>query len=104
MHDDLVPALLADHAALVGEVPVDARAGVGFQVNLVAQACLLCERFEQCRHAPFALLVEVGDGVGAVELDRRSCAISEAVADEENAAGESLACAHQQAKHQAADD
>ena len=82
MHHHGVPAALTKNIALVLEMPVQTDAGMGFQIDVVAQAGLRTERLEQRRDTAGALVVEIGDAVWAVKANRRSVGEGEAVADE----------------------
>ncbi len=101
VHDRRVPGLLADHIPLVFQMPVESCAGLRFKIDLVAQPGLGGEGFEQSWHAADALAIQVGDRVGPIEAHRRAGAECEAVADEEDAAGDGVARAQEQGQRNA---
>ncbi len=90
VHYHRVPRALAQHIELVIQVPVDADTGFGFHENIVRQAGLRGEGFEQGRHAALPAAIQIGNRIGAVVAHRRAVCEGEAVADEQDAAGQSL--------------
>ena len=86
LQNNLVPFAVEQWTLLIVMV-VESDARHGFQADVVIEARLSGESLEQRRNAANPGLIQIGDAIGLVSLDRGEFSIGETVADKEDRLG-----------------